>query len=602
MKKQLLSIIAVGAMSGSLFAQLPVSQTPANKKVILEEFTGIYCQYCPDGHKIANNLKASKAPGEVMLVNIHTGSYANQTGNDPDFKTTAGTAIAGMPSMGIAGYPTGAINRHIWTGTAFAMSRSVWGTHANTALSQTSPVNVALQGTVDVNTRVLTVDVEVYYTGNGTGTTNSLTVMMLENNVIGPQTGGATWYPAMMNQDGTYNHHHMLRRVLTAGNFGQPLTPVTTGSSFSITLTYTVPTTFGAGAAVNPCNLGNLEIIAFVADDYKEIRSGAYGPIAFSGITNSLDLAPNNLKTDAQVCDAKLNSSFKFTNNGSAAVTNAVFAYAVNGGAATNYTFTGNVTALQNSPLITLPVLSFAPVAQNTLAINVLQVNGATDQNSVNDLVAKTNIPLTTTFANNSNMTMEFTQDRYGSEVNWYVIDEVSTSTVANGGPYSDLGANGTQLHTQQFNINPNSCYIVKVSDAYGDGVNAGFGVGGYVLKSNTAAIITSNGQYGSGESKWYKSAVNLGVAANAVHVANVGIFPNPTANNANLAIELTQNENVNVTVLNNLGQVVYNQNLTLDAGNNNIKLNTENWAGGIYNINITSPKGSVNHKLTVSK
>lgn len=73
MKKQLLTILATGAIS-SMFAQLPVSTTPTNRKVVIEEFTGIKCQYCPDGHKIANTIKASKAPGEVILVNIHTGS------------------------------------------------------------------------------------------------------------------------------------------------------------------------------------------------------------------------------------------------------------------------------------------------------------------------------------------------------------------------------------------------------------------------------------------------------------------------------------------------------------------------------------------------
>ena len=41
-------------------AQTIVSTTPENKNAILEEFTGIYCVYCPDGHLIANNLKDMK--------------------------------------------------------------------------------------------------------------------------------------------------------------------------------------------------------------------------------------------------------------------------------------------------------------------------------------------------------------------------------------------------------------------------------------------------------------------------------------------------------------------------------------------------------------
>ena len=39
------------------FGQLLVDTTPQYKNVILEEFTGIHCMFCPDGHVIAQNIK-----------------------------------------------------------------------------------------------------------------------------------------------------------------------------------------------------------------------------------------------------------------------------------------------------------------------------------------------------------------------------------------------------------------------------------------------------------------------------------------------------------------------------------------------------------------
>ena len=33
-----------------------VSTTPENKNVVLEEFTGIYCGFCPDGHVIGQGI------------------------------------------------------------------------------------------------------------------------------------------------------------------------------------------------------------------------------------------------------------------------------------------------------------------------------------------------------------------------------------------------------------------------------------------------------------------------------------------------------------------------------------------------------------------
>lgn len=602
MKKQLLTIVAAGAVS-SMFAQLPVSTTPQNKKVVLEEFTGINCQYCPDGHKIANQIKASKPAGDVMLVNIHTGGYATPGAGQPDYRTSEGNSIASMTGMGITGYPTGAINRHLFSGTAMAHSRSAWTANANTILSQSSPVNVALQGTINAVTRVLTVQAQVYYTGNSATATNSLTVMLLENWVVGPQTSGAIWYPAMTNADGSYNHQHMLRKVLTSNAYGMPVTPTTAGSSFSTTLTYTVPALYGAGTTTNVCNLGNLEIIAFVADNYKEIQTGAYGPLTISGLPNALDIAPISLTTDAQVCAGKLNSSFKFTNSGSVTATSAIFSYAINGGAPTNYTWTGSVSPLSQSSMINLPVINFAPIATNTLEINVVSVNGSTDQNAANNLVSKTNIPMTTAIGNSNSMQMDFTQDQYGSESTWKLYDEVLGTLLQQDGPWTNLSAAGTVLHTKTWTATPNTCYKIVVTDSYGDGINSGYGVGGYILKSGGTPIYTSNGQYGIGETKMHKTSATTGIFAPAMNLSGVSVYPNPASNSTNLSIELSQNESVNVLVLNSIGQEVYSsKSNNFDAGVNTITLNTENWAAGVYHINISTVKGSVNQKLTVTK
>ena len=48
MKKNLLIILI--ALPFFAISQTFVSTTPENKNVILEEFTGITCVYCPDGH------------------------------------------------------------------------------------------------------------------------------------------------------------------------------------------------------------------------------------------------------------------------------------------------------------------------------------------------------------------------------------------------------------------------------------------------------------------------------------------------------------------------------------------------------------------------
>ena len=54
-------------LTAALNAQNFVSTVPANRNVILEEFTGSYCQYCPEGHKLAKELAAAH-PDNIFIV------------------------------------------------------------------------------------------------------------------------------------------------------------------------------------------------------------------------------------------------------------------------------------------------------------------------------------------------------------------------------------------------------------------------------------------------------------------------------------------------------------------------------------------------------
>ncbi|MFM7823857.1 MAG: hypothetical protein ACKPB3_08805, partial [Bacteroidota bacterium] len=89
--KKLFTLSAMALASFSAFAQLPVSQQPAPKNAIIEEFTGVNCVYCPDGHKIAAQITAAN-PGRAFAVNIHTGSFATPSAGQPDFRTPDGNA------------------------------------------------------------------------------------------------------------------------------------------------------------------------------------------------------------------------------------------------------------------------------------------------------------------------------------------------------------------------------------------------------------------------------------------------------------------------------------------------------------------------------
>ena len=60
----ILSLIFINKCNAQTF----VDTTQQNKNVIIEEFTGIGCVYCPDGHLIAQNLHNAN-PNDVFLIN-----------------------------------------------------------------------------------------------------------------------------------------------------------------------------------------------------------------------------------------------------------------------------------------------------------------------------------------------------------------------------------------------------------------------------------------------------------------------------------------------------------------------------------------------------
>lgn len=294
MRKIYLSLLA-GVCGFMAQAQLPVSTSAENKNVVLEEYTGIYCTFCPDGHRLAADFKANN-PGDVVLINYHIGGYANPQGNDPDFRTTMGTLMTS--GAGIAGYPAGSINRRVFSqysqqSGGMAMSRGDWDNAGNVVLAEPSYVNMAMDAYVDLGTGDVTVDVEVYYTGNA-GTETRLFVVLMQNDVPGPQTG-ASRNPSQI-KNGQYMHQHMFRDVLTSRH--GDVIDTTNGKLVKMTYTYKLPQDI-KGVNIVP---GNMEVAGFIAEGTTNIITGADAHMSYGFVstdeymTNRLSFYPNPAK------------------------------------------------------------------------------------------------------------------------------------------------------------------------------------------------------------------------------------------------------------------------------------------------------------------
>ena len=289
MRKRLLLLIGI-AFSISSFAQELVDTTQAeNKNVLLEEYTGRNCPYCPDGHKKANDIKVA-FPDDIVLMRIHTGGYAPTS--NPNLNTAFGPLLAGQ--SGISGYPTGTVNRHVFSGSSTSMDRGAWSSASNEVLSETAVVNIGMNAVVDTATRKLFVEVEMYYTGTQTVSFNKLNVAVLQDNIFGSQSGASSYNPAHGN-DNNYNHKHILRHM-PLGAWGEKINDIEPGTFVRNTVNYTLPENI-QGVELK---IKDLDIAVFITEDKQEVLNTTHmKPILGSATSikefsiKPIDLYPN---------------------------------------------------------------------------------------------------------------------------------------------------------------------------------------------------------------------------------------------------------------------------------------------------------------------
>lgn len=258
MKHKLPLIALLFMLVAGLQAQVLTTTEPMPKNAILEVYTGIHCTYCPDGDAIAASILAAN-PGRAFAIDIHQGTYSVPSAGEPDYRTAFGDALAGQTAL--TGYPSGTVNRHVFSGSSTALSRSVWSADCDLIMQETSPVNIGLSSEYNESTRTLTIQVELYYTSSSTASSNFINVALIQDSVYGPQTGGGA--------GNNYLHQHMLRHLIT-GQWGDEVTTTTLGSLVQRTYTYVVPDSYNNVAAV----VEHMKVVGFVTRDHQEIYTG----------------------------------------------------------------------------------------------------------------------------------------------------------------------------------------------------------------------------------------------------------------------------------------------------------------------------------------
>ena len=261
MKKLLLPILLFILYPPCLNAQnanntYGVSTEPSKRGALLEEFTGIHCGYCPQGHAVAKKMMRNH--DNVYTIAIHSGHYAVNNRDEPDFRIDEGEQLDNYYAPG--SYPSGMVNRSsaFTDSNSPVSSRSLWPYQAKDIISQDASVNLLATATFDGSNRKMSIHVEGYFTVDDQPQDQELMVVWTQSNILGPQSG------ANMGDD--YSHQNMLRQYVTP-LWGDTLQAPTKGQYFTRDYEIDVPADIKKVEVVP----ADIRVLAFVCQGKGEV-------------------------------------------------------------------------------------------------------------------------------------------------------------------------------------------------------------------------------------------------------------------------------------------------------------------------------------------
>lgn len=209
------------------------------KNVLIEDYTGTWCQYCPRVIYAIEQVEAQNI--DAVTVAIHRYNSA-----DP-FNFAQGDVLENF--IGLTGYPDARLNRKTeWNYPEAANINQVKNLTGNDGT-----LGLALKSTVQSGN--IDLDVKVKF---GADMSNvKLVVYVLEDGLVHNQTNTTSYYGGQ-NPIANMTHNHVLRASLT-NLLGDAITgTTTTGSTFTKNFSVAVPS--------NVSNASKMSFVAFVVD------------------------------------------------------------------------------------------------------------------------------------------------------------------------------------------------------------------------------------------------------------------------------------------------------------------------------------------------
>ena len=202
------------------------------ESVILFEFTGWACVFCPNGHDMIHTIEANY-PDRVHAIAIHAGSFADPGNEGPDFRCQESDDLLERFDNSDK-FPGGAINS---MNLVDVKTPDAWSSDVAAAFEESKNNPQAYITFSNSNTAsIVSADITVEFTQALTGNYN-LSVFVVENGVEAPQKH---FSEGLIEE---YVHSHILRASMNNGIIGDFVaTNPTIGIEFEKSYTLNIDT------------------------------------------------------------------------------------------------------------------------------------------------------------------------------------------------------------------------------------------------------------------------------------------------------------------------------------------------------------------------
>ncbi len=222
-------------------------ESPQDKNVVLEEFTGVRCVNCPEADSLIQSLLKSR--DDLIVLSYHNSGFARPYGDDRDLRCEEAGKLDEFLGP-VSGRPSGTVDRTLFNGeNDLMLETGKWANYISQRSQESSSVNISLKTRFANDTRKLSVEATIHYTASE-DQPNRLTVGIVENGI---QT---TQLKSNGEKDTAYIQEHALLGTITPYK-GTPLdAELERGRTFIKSFQQQFPEKW---------NVSNCQVVAFVA-------------------------------------------------------------------------------------------------------------------------------------------------------------------------------------------------------------------------------------------------------------------------------------------------------------------------------------------------